>query len=883
MNVPVTSREALVERHDVLSELNGALARVRAGTGELAVITGEAGTGKTSVVREFLRDAPGLPFVLRGACDPLTVPRPLGPVIDALRSVDPAAAGRLASNTRVEAFSLALSLIDGTFSEGRPTIFVVEDVHWADEATLDVLTFLGRRIGALRTMVVLTFRDDEIGPQHPLRVRLGDLASTIRCRIQLHALSASGVAELAADSHIDAADLYRMTGGNPFFVTEILGAGGVALPESVRDAVLARAARLGEGPRAVLDAAAIVPLRIEPWLLNAVAEGIDVRAALEVCFERGLLRSEALSGRDGSDNVMFRHELARVAIVGALSARQRRALHLRALAALAHPPVGTPDPARLAFHATEADDAEAVLEHAPTAAAEASRMGAHEEAARHLEGALRYRYRLERHEQATLLLQLGEELIMLGRSEDAVACLDDAADVAEHVGDSDRQAEAMIRSSAPLVALGRLVEASERTARAAELVAGRAPSRAAALVETSQLSLDMLARRFDPAGVHGQRAIALAKEVFDERVLATALVQGGTSLAMSGDDAGLAMLREGMDIAARIGEDASVALGHTQIGSAYGELRRYDIAVPALEAGIAYASARELIATELYMTAWLGRCQLELGRWDAAGATAAGLVRRPRCVGISRFVALVTLGWLRGRRGDPDVEPLLDEALALARSTGHIQRLWPIAACRAEVAWLGGHLDDELGLLADAARLAAELEYRPAIEELAFWQRLGGDSVAIDADAASTPFGLGAAGRHDLAATRWAAMDCPYEEAVARYFWGDEDELRSAHLTFDRLGAVRMRNRTAAALREVGAAVPRGSLATTRENPFALTVREMEVLHHLTAGRTNRDIAAALYISAKTVDHHVSAVLGKLGVRSRAEAAVIAERLGLFS
>jgi len=441
----------------------------------------------------------------------------------------------------------------------------------------------------------------------------------------------------------------------------------------------------------------------------------------------------------------------------------------------------------------------------------------------------------------------------------------------------------VIKTVSPLVTLGRVGDASGRVELASSLVEGRAPSRAAALIEASRVSLHMLARQFGLAEQHGSRAIALAGEIGDEQTLATALVQSGIALAMSGHDDGLPRIRRGIDVASRAGEDAIVALGYTQIGSGFGELRRYDVAVPALEEGIVYASARELISSEMYMTAWLARCRLEQGEWDRASAAASALVRRTRCVGVSRFVALVTLGWLRGRLGDPDVGPLVDEALALARSTQHIQRLWPVAVCRAEMAWLAGRLDDEMDLVAEAAALAVELEYWPAIEELAYWQRLGDSPLpaSLRVEAPQTAFGFSAAGRHDVAAQLWAEVGCPYEEAMARYLVGGDADLQSAHQTFDRLGAVPMRTRAAAALREAGVAVPRGPAATTRDNPFALTAREMDVLALIATGATNRDIAARLHISVKTVDHHVSHVLNKLDVRSRAEAAVTAERLGL--
>ncbi|MEY2553198.1 MAG: hypothetical protein QOC57_1058 [Ilumatobacteraceae bacterium] len=866
----------LVERDDALADLHAALARARAGRGGMALVTGEAGAGKTSVIREFLRQAAGSPVVLRGACDPLAMPRPLGPLIDAAADVDPQIARQLAAGTtRLEAFAIALSMVDGSGSDGRPTVFVIEDAHWADDATLDLLTFLGRRLADVPTLLVVSFRDDEVGVLHPLRARLGELASAIRCRVHLPALSVEAVAELSRGTALDATALHRRTGGNAFYVTEVLEAGTDDLPESVRDAVVARAARLPEPARAVLDAAAVIPGRVERWLLEAVVVDTDVRSGMETCVECGLLRIEV------GDTTTFRHELARLAIEEALPAARRRQFHSRAVSALRRPPLGQPDPARLAFHAAEADDPDALLEYAPIAAEEAAAVGAHREAARHLASAMRHRHRLDPADRARLLIRLGDELVSVGDPDAAISTFDDAAETFLAIGDVEGQAEAIVKCARPLVALGMQSEAMRRSNHAAALLAERPPSHAAALSATSLTAGHMLARQFVDAEREGQRAMSLAEQIGDSRALAEARIQSGVALAMSGSAAGLDRLRSGIQLANDCGYDHLVSLGLSHIGSGYGELRHYAVALPALREGVAYSGDRELAGNMHYLSAWEGRCDLELGRWDEAARLAGALVGNPRCVGISRFVALVTLGWLRSRRGDPAVAPLLDEALDLARATRHLQRLWPVAACRAEVAWLDGRLPAEVGLLEEATALAEELRYAPAIEELAHWLRISDGNLRGDAAKADTAFGLSAAGRDDLAAARWVEIGCPYERAMALFMTSQVEHLSTAHGIFDALGAAPMRARTAAALRKAGVTVPRGPSATTRENPHTLTDRELEVLALIATGGTDRQIAAELGISHKTVGHHVSHLLAKLEVRSRAEAAVAAERMGL--
>ena len=266
-----------------------------------------------------------------------------------------------------------------------------------------------------------------------------------------------------------------------------------------------------------------------------------------------------------------------------------------------------------------------------------------------------------------------------------------------------------------------------------------------------------------------------------------------------------------------------------------------------------------------YMRTWWSRCELELGHYDRAAELAGSLVRNPRCAGISRFVALLVIGWLRGRRGDPDPSTPLDEALQLALESDHVQRLWPIAVCRAEVAWLGGRLDDEVAFVQRVRQAAADRRYRIAVDELDHWLDV--------ARGATTPFADGI--------ERWRRVGCPYELAMAQFATGDVASRRLALATFERLGASPIRERTAAALRDAGVPVSRGPTATTRLNPYGLTDREVTVLVLVATGSTNRQIATHLGISPKTVGHHVAHVFSKLDVHSGAEASRAAERLGI--
>jgi predicted ATPase len=384
---------ALLERTDDLSLLGEALAEVRRSSqGRLVLLAGEAGVGKTALLRRFCAEQPPSAGIMWGACDPLLTPRPLGPLLDIAEGTGGELEELLAGGAKPHEVVGALMR---ALAERTGTIVVLEDMHWADEATLDALRLLGRRIDAVPALIVASYRDDELDRVHPLRIAIGELGGgPAISRLRVEPLSSAAVAELAEPHELDAEALYRVSGGNPFFVTEVLAAGVPALPQTVRDAVLARGARLSERGRRLLEAVAVVPQPVELWLLEALAQ--DSVDRVEECLASGMLTS-------GPAAVGFRHELARVAVEDSLPADRRAALHRLALAALLDPPAGGQDLARLAHHADAADDGKSVLRFAPAAGERAASLGAHREAAAQYARALRFADQAPVQERARLL------------------------------------------------------------------------------------------------------------------------------------------------------------------------------------------------------------------------------------------------------------------------------------------------------------------------------------------------------------------------------------------------------------------------------------------------------------------------------------------------
>ncbi|MGH2618901.1 MAG: AAA family ATPase, partial [Thermomicrobiales bacterium] len=351
----------LLERDVIRDELRRRLRQAAEGRGSLSVLAGEAGAGKTVLLRQFIEEVRGDAVVLVGQCDGLSTPRALGPLLD-IASAEPALQRLL--NQDAPRDLLFRTVLARLTSGSRPVLLAIEDAHWADEATLDLLRYIGRRIEATRSLVIVTYRDDEVGPRHPFRRVLGDLAAvTAVHRLSVPPLTAEGVATLAAGSGIDPEELYARTRGNPFFVTAVIEAGG-GIPATVRDAVLARASRLPASAWAVLEATAVIGSAIDPGLLHQVAgpAGEDLPA----CLESGILEYQGHA-------LAFRHELAREAVLSAISPADRKSLHTQVLQHLEASLNGALHPARLAHHAEEAGDAAAVLRHAPEAARRAAR------------------------------------------------------------------------------------------------------------------------------------------------------------------------------------------------------------------------------------------------------------------------------------------------------------------------------------------------------------------------------------------------------------------------------------------------------------------------------------------------------------------------------
>ena len=861
----------LLERARFFEALDGWYAEAAAGHGRLVFISGEAGIGKTALAQRYCQRRAGGARVLWGGCDGLRTPRPLGPLLD----IAAAAPGPLADAVaRSEQPHGCFAALVEELSANAPAIVVFEDVHWADEATLDVLMMLGRRADKVPALVIATYRDDELPAAHPLRAVLGELrASSGVRRLAMTPLSLVAVAELAGSDEVDAEGLYRKTAGNPFYVTEVLAAAGPDVPATVRDAVLARAGLLDSAARAVLEAVAVVPQRAEVWLLEALVD--SEIAHLDKCLASGMLRGD---GR----TVAFRHELARVSVEEAIGPHRRVALHRAAVASLRHPAEGKPDLARLAHHAEAAGDTEAVLEYAPAAAARAAALGAHREAAAQYARALRFGDRLGLNDRGELLERRARECFLTAALDDAVSASQQAVGCYHRLGEPRKQADALCLLARCLHSRGETGRAAGTAREAVAVLNGLPPGRELARAYSIIATCCQCAEDAEGTFAWGERAADLAERLGEEEILIYALNDLGCMAFMLEMPGGRERLERSLELARRADLDEHAARAYLNLADAATRTRAYPLADVYARDGVAYCTERDLDTYRRFLYAYGARSQLDQGRWDEAADSAAFVVGAPRSPPDARAVALAVLGLVRARRGDPDVWEPLEEAQALIAPGGELQRIAPVAAAMAEALWLEGRNDEVAEATDSALRLAMRRKVPWVTGELAYWRWRAGVHEELPASAAVAPYQLPITGDWRRAADLWSQLGCPYEAALALGDADDEDMLRSALNQLQALGARPAAAILARRLRERGAhGLPRGPRTTTRDNPCGLTARELEVLALLRRGMRNAQIAKRLVVSEKTVDHHVSAVLRKLNVRTRGEASSEALRLGI--
>jgi DNA-binding CsgD family transcriptional regulator/tetratricopeptide (TPR) repeat protein len=840
----------LLEREHPLDVLEERARRAAAGHGSVVLVAGEAGIGKTVLLRAFVERARAQP--LWGMCDSLSTPRPLGPLRDVADELGPSVPALL-RGTAAAQHEIFAAVLDALRS--RPRVFVVEDLHWADEATLDLVRFLARRIAALPLLLVLSYRD-AVGVDHPLGPVLGDLvASPGASRLQLTPLSRSAIAALVDGHGLDPADVHRRTAGNPFFLSQILAQPDAPMPASVRDAVLARTAGLAPPVRRCLELLSCTPEPVGPELLDA----LSVSTATV-----GLLAATGLIDRHGRA-VAFRHEIARSAILGAAVPGSEPALHAAMIEALE---AIDAEPSVLAHHAAAAGDVPRVLRYAPAAAAEASRSGAHREAVAFYEAALRH-VGDDAATRAGLLEAVSTELYLTDRLDEAITARERARELRRELG------EVVAVGAAHTALSGFAWYAADRGsavrhARAAiEILSSADDQRALGFALARHIFLAAWGGDAAEARRSGDRAVRIADELGGDVVLrSTASIGLAVARLLEGDVGGRADLLAAADVGLRHRLDDLATTPMSNLCHYDVEQGRLDEAEDSVAQALRISEERDTPSCTAYQLGVRSRLRLLQGRWPEATDDARAVLRVELPLG--QVWPNLVLGMLVARRDGSPVNPHLDELWRLVNKLDNPGMVAAAAAALAENAWIIRRPDPRLDDPLVTGLFTREYAGRDAaLAPLQRWSlRLADDAIQQVGSAQPEPAP--------------APANQQYEQALARWDAGSTDDLLAALPLLDALDARAVAARFRARLREAGvSSVPRGQSPATRANPAGLTARQLDVLALLADGLSNAEIAARLVISPKTADHHVSAVLAKLDVRSRGGAAAVARRLGV--
>lgn len=850
----------LLEREHQLTLLTQAYDSALRGEGRLCLLHGEAGAGKTTLVHRFLGALPAATARYVAGCESLFTARPFGPIVDLADALPPALTVALREPDRYQA--LFPDFLGFLRKSPHPKVLVIEDLHWADAGTLDLVRYLGRRLGDVPVLFLTTHRDDDLPLEHPLRRLLGELPPATTLRIPVPCLSREGVATMAGQARRNEADLYEMTGGNPFFVTELLNHRDGEVPPSVQDATVIRLCRLGPEARALAELAAVSPGSIERSLLVALID--DAHAAIDECVEKGLLRAEAGSLR-------YRHELARQAIERALGPGRRADLHRRLFEALQRRRHDSEMLPRLVHHAHSAELRDEVLALAPQAARIAASSSSHREAARHYALALRHAAGLDIETHADLLERAAEEHRLIGDIDAAIGACREALGLRERAGDGIAQGMNLRRLAAVQRERGALAEAEAAIDRAVALLEQAPPSLELIHAYAEQSRLRLWEDYPTAVGI-GERALALAESFGDAQALVGALQACMTAKMYLRDDReARRQLERALAIALEHGLEEVVAQLFAALQLVSVIHRDHVYALDVAHRGLAYCRARDLDVLVYRLRDNRALSLVELGRWDEADLDIDECLAAPNVPERLRNSLNFLRARQRSRRGmgdDPGYwRSLQDDMDAIAMG----YRRPAVAAACAEAAWLRGDTETARRLAATGIEHATRKGDARLLGPPLAWARRCGAATPTTALGIAPMFAAELAGDIETAAAHWAALGCRYDRALVLVH-GDAGQIERALSEFEALGAGPAAEIARQRLRALGVrGIRRGPQPRTQADPFGLTARERQVYTLLRQALSNAEIARRLHRSERTVESHVAGVFAKLGVSSRVE------------
>ena len=862
----------LIERAGPLSLLRSKFEDVSAEEGHCIIVNGEAGIGKTSLVRAFCQGIKEKATIYLGTCDALFTPRPLAPIYDIIWQLLPSFS-QLSPHIE-DRVNLFTQFFHSLGSQDGTTILVFEDIHWADEATLDFIKFLARRITRIHCLFILTYRDDEVHALHPLRNLLGQLPSHSFTRLQPAPLSKDAVSKLASEKGYNGEDVYSISAGNPFYVNEILASYSPGIPENIKDSILSVYHRLDDKTRRLWEILSVQPTGFEVDYLEKIEPQYDT--SLAPCLEAKILLLR--NGR-----LFFKHELYRRTIETALSPFLRIALHKTVLQRFRDNFERNGEIYRIIHHAKNANEHGLVVHFAPLAARQAASLGAHLEASRLYFSAIEYFQGDDKDMLAGFYESYAYECYLTNRVGEAIVYQTRASNIWKDKENLERSGHTLWFLSRLWWFDGNRRQSEACAQQAIDLLADRPSSTAKAMAFSNMSQLKMLSDKAVECIFWGNKAIDLAKELDDRETLCHALNNVGTVQMRipSNKQKGIDLLQQSLGIALANGYQEHAARAYTNLGSDAVRIKDYPFAAKIIEEGLRYCEERELGSWQTYMLSWKAKLLLDTGKWEEAAGIAADLIGKSDHASIVKVGALVVAGTIKMRKGEPDALPTLLKARTKAFESMELQRILPALAALLEYEWVTGEdhvertaLEYAIGLIGQPGRLRESSEFEfwlfkvrkqvLPMHETEKGYRANNPKMALEA------------------AAGWQRLGCPYEQALL-LFEGDADSKKEAISIVHRLGAQAIYEKMKDEMRGSGiTGIPRGLRKTTQSNPAQLSDRELGVLRLLKEGLQNKEIGSRLFISAKTVDHHISSILFKLDVNSRARAVQEATRLRII-
>jgi DNA-binding CsgD family transcriptional regulator len=850
----------LVEREHQLAQLTQAYDRALRHEGRLCLVHGEAGAGKTALIQSFLAALPPGTSKLVAGCESLSTARPFGPIVDLADMLPSALAAAVRSPDRQQ--TLFPDFLGFLRSSPHPKVLAIEDAHWADAGTLDLVRYVGRRLGDAPLLFIATYRDDDLGLEHPLRRLLGELPSTTTMRIPVPCFSREAVAALAARAQRADAGLYETTGGNAFFLTEALNYRDGEVPPSVQDATLGRLSMLGAEARALAELVAISPTQIERVLLAESMVGAD--AAIDECVEKGLLRADAAV-------VRYRHELARQAIELSLGPSRRAESHRRVFEALRRHARGGETLSLLVHHARSAEMREQVLALAPQAARQAARASSHREAAKHYALALRYAADLEIGAHAALLEQAAEEYRLIGDMCAAIAAYRDALALREREGDIANQGMNLRRLASALRERGALADAEEAVDRAVAVLERMPPSLELVHAYAEQSRLRLWEDYADAVRI-GARALALAESFGEPQCLVEALHACMTAkMYLSDDRVARGQLERALEIA--LGQDSEEAV--MQLFAALQLVsvihRDHGYAIDVANRGLSYCEARDLDVLVYRLRDNRALSLVELGRWDEADLDLDFCLGAPNVPERLRNSLTFLRARQNARRGTGGGDAYWDALRGNMDAIAMGYRRPAVATACAEEAWLRGDPETARRVAAMGVDYALAKGDARLLGPPLVWAKRCGASLPPQTLEIAPMFAAELADDIETAAAHWEALGCHYDRALTLAH-GDATQVETALQEFEAMGAKPAAEIARQRLRALGVrGIKRGPQPRTQADPHGLTARERQIYELLQDALSNAEIAQRLHRSERTVEHHVAAILAKLGFGGRQE------------